>query len=113
TRGGLTGVMQPLAMAPGAETWTLRGLDGLLPAGTRLRRAAVLVPLVERSGGRRVLLTRRTEALRLHPGQVSFPGGRNESDDRDPVSAALREASEEVGLEAGPSHPQGYLDAFA
>lgn len=105
--------LHPLAEPPGAEPWNLPELDGLLPAGTRLRPAAVLVPLVERSGGPRVLLTRRTEALRLHPGQVSFPGGRIEPDDRDPVSAALREASEEVGLEAGLSHPQGYLDAFA
>lgn len=105
--------LHPLAEPPGAEPWNLRELDGLLPAGARLRQAAVLVPLIERARGLQVLLTRRTEALRLHAGQVSFPGGRIEPDDRDPVSAALREASEEVGLGPDLSRPQGYLDPFA
>lgn len=105
--------LHPLAEPPGAEPWNLRELDGLLPAGARLRPAAVLVPLIERARGLQVLLTRRTEALRLHAGQVSFPGGRIEPDDRDPVSAALREASEEVGLGPDLSRPQGYLDPFA
>ncbi|MSP89038.1 MAG: CoA pyrophosphatase [Alphaproteobacteria bacterium] len=62
------------------------------------RSAAVLVPLVERADGITVLLTRRSEHLADHPGQVSFPGGRIESDDLHPEAAALREAHEEVGL---------------
>lgn len=60
--------------------------------------AAVLVPMVLRPAGLQVLLTRRTEHLRDHAGQISFPGGRTEPDDADAVHTALREAEEEVGL---------------
>lgn len=60
--------------------------------------AAVLVPLVLRSQGLNVLLTRRTEQLRDHAGQISFPGGRSDPGDADAVATALREAQEEVGL---------------
>lgn len=60
--------------------------------------AAVLVPLVSRPQGLQVLLTRRTEHLRDHAGQISFPGGRSEPEDADAVATALREAEEEVGL---------------
>ncbi len=60
--------------------------------------ASVLVPLVPRDGGLQVLLTRRTEHLRDHAGQISFPGGRREDDDADAVATALRETEEEVGL---------------
>lgn len=60
--------------------------------------AAVLVPLVQRADGLRVLLTRRTDHLRDHAGQISFPGGRSEDFDDGPVATALRETEEEVGL---------------
>ncbi|MBL8289187.1 MAG: CoA pyrophosphatase [Rubrivivax sp.] len=60
--------------------------------------AAVLVPLVQRPEGLSVLLTRRTEHLRDHAGQISFPGGRAEADDANAADTALREAEEEVGL---------------
>lgn len=63
-----------------------------------LAAAAVLVPLVQRSEGLTVLLTRRTDHLRDHAGQISFPGGRAEDADADAVATALREAEEEVGL---------------
>jgi 8-oxo-dGTP pyrophosphatase MutT (NUDIX family) len=81
-----------------AQGWQadIRGDIGADPAG--LAAASVLVPLVQRPGGLQVLLTRRTEHLRDHAGQISFPGGRVESDDADAVAAALREAEEEVGL---------------
>jgi len=63
-----------------------------------LTPAAVLVGLVEREAGLTVLLTRRSDSLRSHTGQVALPGGR-----RDPGEAAwqtaLREAEEEVGLD--------------
>jgi 8-oxo-dGTP pyrophosphatase MutT (NUDIX family) len=66
--------------------------------------AAVLVPLVQREQGLQVLLTRRTDHLRDHAGQVSFPGGRSEPEDQGPAGTALREAEEEVGLP--PQHVQ-------
>ena len=60
--------------------------------------ASVLVPLVLRDETT-VLLTQRTDHLNDHPGQISFPGGRAEAGDADPVATALREAHEEIGLE--------------
>lgn len=62
--------------------------------------AAVLIALVQRDDGLQVLLTRRTDHLRDHAGQVSFPGGRSEPEDGGPAATALREAAEEVGLPA-------------
>jgi len=64
------------------------------------REAAVLVGLIERAQGLHVLLTQRAAHLAHHPGQISFPGGRLDEQDADPVAAALREAEEEVGLTA-------------
>jgi 8-oxo-dGTP pyrophosphatase MutT (NUDIX family) len=61
--------------------------------------ASVLVPLVLRDE-MTVLLTQRTDHLNDHPGQISFPGGRAEPTDADAVATALREAHEEIGLEA-------------
>ncbi len=60
--------------------------------------AAVLLGLVERPDGLHVILTERAAHLTDHPGQVSFPGGRIEEADAGPVDAAIREATEEVGL---------------
>jgi 8-oxo-dGTP pyrophosphatase MutT (NUDIX family) len=64
--------------------------------------AAVLVPLVMREAGLTVLLTQRTDHLHDHAGQISFPGGRVESTDADPIATALRETHEETGL--APQH---------
>lgn len=66
---------------------------------TSHRPAAVLVPLVMRSAGPTVLLTRRTDHLHHHPGQISFPGGRVEDRDTGPIDTALRETEEEIGLD--------------
>jgi 8-oxo-dGTP pyrophosphatase MutT (NUDIX family) len=60
--------------------------------------ASVLVPLVMHGEQVNVMLTRRTDHLRDHAGQISFPGGRAEIHDADAVDTALREAMEEVGL---------------
>lgn len=54
--------------------------------------------LVSHGAGLNVLLTRRTEHLHDHPGQISFPGGKAEPEDADAVQTALREAQEEIGL---------------
>ena len=104
--------LHPLTAPPAGPGWNRAELADLLPPELELRHAAVLVALVDRPGGTRVLLTRRTDGLRHHAGQVSFPGGRIESTDADPVAAALREADEEVGLAAALSSPRGYLDPF-
>lgn len=73
-------------------------------AGTESRishtPAAVLVPLVLRAEAPAVLLTRRTDHLHHHPGQISFPGGRVEAGDASSVATALRETYEEIGLGA-------------
>jgi 8-oxo-dGTP pyrophosphatase MutT (NUDIX family) len=71
--------------------------------------AAVLVPIVDRPDGLTVLLTQRASHLRHHAGQISFPGGRIETDDESPVHAALREAEEEIGLTREHVAPAGYL----
>ena len=63
-----------------------------------LTPAAVLVPIVDRGEELHVLLTERAPGLRLHAGQISFPGGRLEPLDLGPVEAALRETQEEIGL---------------
>lgn len=63
------------------------------------RPAAVLVPLVAREPGMTVLLTKRTDHLHHHPGQISFPGGRVEETDISAVMTALRETEEEIGLD--------------
>lgn len=75
--------------------------------------ASVLVPLVSRDDGLRVLLTRRTDHLRDHAGQISFPGGRAEEHDADAIDTALRETEEEVGLARSFIEVVGTLPAYS
>lgn len=102
--------LHPLDAPPAGPGWNHDELAGLLSGEVGLREAAVLVGLVPRREGWQVLLTRRTDALRHHAGQVSFPGGRIESGDVDAVAAAIREAGEEVGLGPTQITPLGLLD---
>lgn len=74
--------------------------------------AAVLVPLFEEDGQARVILTRRSSRLRSHTGEVSFPGGRLDPGEA-PLAAALREASEEVGLVPDDVEILGQLEPLA
>lgn len=105
----LRAALHPPHAPPLAPPWNADELDGLLQPGTP-RDAAVLVGLIEGARGADVLLTRRSDGLRQHGGQVSFPGGRIEAGDASPAAAALREAFEEVGLEASQASVLGYLD---
>jgi 8-oxo-dGTP pyrophosphatase MutT (NUDIX family) len=77
-----------------------------------LTAAAVLVPLIERPEGMTVLLTKRTDHLHDHAGQVSFPGGKVDPADADAAAAALREAEEEVGLPRHKVDLVGQLDIY-
>ena len=71
-------------------------------AGPRtLRDAAVLIPVVDHGPEASVILTKRSESLTSHSGQVAFPGGRIDATDVSPEAAALREAEEEIGLDPG------------
>jgi 8-oxo-dGTP pyrophosphatase MutT (NUDIX family) len=73
--------------------------------------ASVLVALVLR-GELTVLLTQRTDHLNDHPSQISFPGGRAETEDADAVATALREACEEIGLESAEVEVLGSLPTY-
>ncbi|MCL4765736.1 MAG: CoA pyrophosphatase [Hyphomicrobiaceae bacterium] len=75
------------------------------------RPAAVLVPVIARAE-LTVLLTVRTDQLPTHAGQIAFPGGKVEKVDAGPVATALREAQEEIGLDAGHIEPLGFLDSY-
>lgn len=108
----IAAVLHPLAQAPAAPAWNLDEVAGLLPAAAPVP-AAVLLGLVPRAEGMQVLLTRRTDALRQHAGQVSFPGGRIEPGDRDAEAAAIRETGEEIGLAPAALSPLGWLDPLA
>lgn len=70
----------------------------LLPEGRKLREAAVLIPIDLTPDGARLWLTKRSSALKHHPGQVAFPGGKKDESDADLTATALREAEEEIGL---------------
>lgn len=91
----------PLAAA--AQSPRSHRLAARLAAGGNGRESAVLICLAEHDAGPEpqvdVLLIERSSTLRSHPGQVSFPGGTTDPDDLDATATALREATEEVGLD--------------
>ncbi len=87
-------------------------LDARTEPPSRLTAAAVLVPIVVRPTGFMVLLTQRTQHLKDHPGQISFPGGRAEASDENPIATALRETQEEIGLPPSCVEIGGYLDRY-
>jgi 8-oxo-dGTP pyrophosphatase MutT (NUDIX family) len=75
------------------------------------RPAAVLILLCPGDQGYDLVLVEKRPDLRHHAGQVAFPGGSMEPDDADPIAAALREAKEEVGVEADDVTVLGILPA--
>jgi 8-oxo-dGTP pyrophosphatase MutT (NUDIX family) len=99
-----------LAAPPTAPPKVPEDLRDLIPPLERLRPAAVLLGLVDRGEGSRVILTRRTEALAHHPGQVAFPGGRQDPRDPGLLATAIREAQEEIALDPAHVDPLGFID---
>jgi 8-oxo-dGTP pyrophosphatase MutT (NUDIX family) len=100
--------------APGAGSGE-RGDHDLNPGApmhNSYRPAAVLVPIVDRPEGLTVLLTKRSDDLPVHAGQVSFPGGRVDDFDAGPVETALRESEEEIGLNRRHVEVIGRLDTY-
>ncbi len=95
----LAAALRPRAPVPDHPVVCGEGESGPAAAANRpLTPAAVLVPLVERRQEVTVLLTRRTDRLAEHAGQISFPGGHIEARDKNAQATALREAEEEIGL---------------
>ncbi|MBL8096082.1 MAG: CoA pyrophosphatase [Anaerolineales bacterium] len=88
--------------APGDQT--------VAPTVEAPRPAAVLMPLYLDHGVWHLLLTQRTDTVSTHKGQVAFPGGRADPEDRDAVHTALRETEEEIGLAPDSVDVLGYLD---
>ena len=93
--GGL-GARIPWIQEVRARLENHRRPDEAAPEGSR--RAAVLVPLFVRDSALWILLTRRTDTLEHHRGQISFPGGAEEGDDESLLVTALRETREEIGV---------------
>ncbi|MGB1547599.1 MAG: CoA pyrophosphatase [Alphaproteobacteria bacterium] len=106
---------QLAAYRPKEDRDSLRGdhlLSPHLAPPAPWKPAAVLVPIVDREEGMTVLLTQRTDHLNDHAGQISFPGGRLESIDRDPETGALRETREELGIPHTVIELVGRLDTY-
>jgi len=80
--------------------------DVVLPEGRVLKPAAVLIGVTE---AEEIILTKRSAKLKHHPGQVAFPGGKQDPTDANLTDTALREAQEEIGLPAELVEPLGSL----
>ncbi|SLN11229.1 putative NUDIX hydrolase [Aquimixticola soesokkakensis] len=93
----------------GSQTTDFDLNPAVSPPKTDLRAAAVLVPLIAGADGIDVILTKRSSALKHHPGQIAFPGGKVDPEDATPTAAALREAWEEIGLPLGQVEVLGTL----
>ncbi|WP_025821381.1 CoA pyrophosphatase [Shewanella marina] len=70
----------------------------IFPNDKMHRQAAVLLPLLPVNNNLQLLFTKRPMHMKSHPGQVSFPGGKSENEDKSLIATALREAHEEIGL---------------
>ena len=77
-----------------------------------IKQSAVLILLLEIDQALHVVLTKRALHLRHHPGQISFPGGKVEPDDNSCIDTALREAKEEIGIDAEHIQIIGQLDDY-
>jgi len=127
-----TGQESTISFADRAANWYLHGMSPLHPASLPdllrrnlpfrdrrvldlegFRRAAVLVPFLPAGEGSGLLLTKRTDEVETHKGQISFPGGVMDQRDSDIVQTALRESEEELGINSGGIEVLGVLDDIA
>ena len=83
--------------------------ETVLPPDRKLRQAGVLVAVSLEGKEPSVFLTKRSSALKHHPGQIAFPGGKVDDTDADVTAAALREAREEIGLPEGSTRVLGQM----
>jgi 8-oxo-dGTP pyrophosphatase MutT (NUDIX family) len=112
-------VSEPGAVGTGstARPWRARiesRLDRVpseLKLGQTLKPAAILLPIIEREEPS-ILLTKRTDAMPTHAGQISFPGGRVHMGDASLVDTALRELEEETGIRREFVTVAGFLDPY-
>jgi 8-oxo-dGTP pyrophosphatase MutT (NUDIX family) len=81
-----------------------------IAAGPGRTRAAVLLPLFVKDGSCHILFTKRSQKVRYHKGEISFPGGNYDATDDDLLATALREAHEEIGLKPQDVSLLGALD---
>ncbi len=72
--------------------------------------SAVLIPLLKKDGEYHILFTKRSENVEYHKGEISFPGGTIDADDKDALQTALREGAEEIGLDPRDVAILGRLD---
>lgn len=77
-----------------------QGRSLLVPDGKIPRQSAVLLPLFYRNEELHLCFTKRNRQLKHHPGQISFPGGKFEQADKNTLTTALRETTEEIGIDA-------------
>lgn len=106
-------------MVEGKMTITLDQITRFLSAFERkelrkphLKNAAVLMLFYPKAEGLHVLLTKRTEDVEHHKGQISFPGGSRDEKDENLVRTALRESEEEIGLPHNAVRVLGMFDDF-
>ena len=103
-------------MFKGEATWRKRIREILSQRQRKLvtragfRPAAVLIPIYDKAGKHHIVLTKRTQRMQYHKGQVSFPGGAYDEEDGDLEATALREAFEEIGVRAEDVEILGNLD---